>query len=162
MHDSPRRLILRLTLKLFALTALLLVALPLLRSCADEEARPAIPALQVPLAEIPIGEAQRLTWQGGPLLLLRIDATAAPLLFFDRGGPLNCPLRWYSPGAGDTPSHPWPGGFRDQCSDTWYRFDGHPVAEASAAPPLQSPPYYLDGGNLLQIGVSGDNARVTK
>lgn len=162
MSDSPRRLILRVSLKLFALTGLLLVTLPLIRSCDDGEAEPGVAPLHLPLATIPIGEAQRLTWQGGALQVLRIDATAAPLIFFDRGGTLNCPLRWYPAGASDAPSQPWIGGFRDQCSNTWYEFDGRQVAGESAAPGLQSPPYYLDSGNLLHIGVNGDNAPVVK
>ncbi len=159
MTESPRRLVLRVSLKLFTLTALLFIVLMLLKvGNGDERTGVKFEPLKVSLDTVALGQPQRLDWAGGPLQLLRLRSDTPPYLFFDRGGPLNCPLRWYPPNAPQAPQRPWPGGFRDQCSGTWYLYDGQPLAGEANTDNLQAPPYRLEKGNLLLIGVSGDNA----
>jgi hypothetical protein len=159
MQNPSRRLILRVGIKLLSLTALLATAF-ILFSGGDKSATPApaIPPLRVELSTLQPAQAQRLAWAGGALQLLRMSPDEAPYLFRDRGGNLNCPLSWHPPGAPQAPHHPWPGGFRDQCSGTWYRYDGQPLPGQTTRHGLQTVPYRLRDGHLLVTDGSGDNA----
>jgi hypothetical protein len=85
-----------------------------------------------------------------------MSANEPPHLFYDRGGNLNCPLRWQPPGSATAPQQPWPGGFSDQCSSVWYRYDGS-VLPGQGGSHLQAVPYQLHDGHLLVTGASGDN-----
>jgi Rieske Fe-S protein len=159
MQDSPRRLLLRVTLKLLSLTALLIIAYALLSGDEGEEAEPRPqPPLQIELNSLKAGSVQRIEWAGGPLQLLRLEGDETFRLFYDRGGNLGCPLAWQAPGSTHAPQQPWPGGFRDQCSGSWYRYDGTVLPDQEVSQNLQSPPHRLLDGHLLQIGVNGDNA----
>lgn len=159
MSDTPRRLLLRLTLKLLTLTALLTLGYLLLSASSDGEKIPRQSAtLRIDLATVPLSRPQRTDWEGGTLQLLRMVPEGTAYLFYDRGGDLGCPLAWYPAKNREAPQQPWPGGFRDQCSGVWYHYDGHPVEEGSSRSPLQGPPYRLLPGNLLEVGISGDNA----
>lgn len=161
MPESPRRLLLRLGVKLLAIISLLIPAYLLLNgsdsSYENSEKEPALPTLlKIPplLAATP----QRLHWAGGTLQLLRMKHDASPLLFFDRGGKLGCPLVWQPAGKKSAPEQPWPGGFHDQCETTWYRYDGSVLPGQTVSRDLRGPPFRLLSENLLQIGTSGDNA----
>jgi hypothetical protein len=159
MTDSSRRLVLRVTLKLLALSALLITAYALLNSRGNSEEEDAtIPPLQLELQTLQPAQPQRIEWPGGPLQLLRMAEREPVRLFFDRGGNLGCPLSWQPPGTPLAPQQPWPGGFRDQCSSTWYRYDGQVLAGQTTTEDLNSPPYRVTEGGLLEIGVNGDNA----
>ncbi|MCW8919240.1 MAG: hypothetical protein OQL08_10545 [Gammaproteobacteria bacterium] len=162
MADPARRLLLRVSVKLFGLTALLGTAY-ILFSGDDEGATPAtaIAPLLIELNTLQPAQAQRLTWAGGDLQLLRMRDDTPPLLFRDRGGTLNCPLSWHPPGAPQAPQQPWPGGFRDQCSNVWYRYDGQVLPGQVSSRGLQAVPYRLQGGRLLVAGGNGDNATQT-
>jgi Rieske Fe-S protein len=159
MPEPSRRLILRVILKLFGLTALLFIVY-ILFSGDDEQATPAttLPPLLVDLNTLQPAQPQRLEWAGGPLQLLRIADNAPSYLFYDRGGKLGCPLSWQPPGTAQAPQQPWPGGFRDQCNSVWYLYDGKVLPEQASEQNLQSPPYRIIEGDLLEIGVNGDNA----
>ena len=157
MQDSPRRLLLRVALKLLTFTALIIVAIALLNGRDNPESGPEkLPGLKLSLDAFSPDRAHRIDWQGGPLQLLYTQA-GEHYLFYDRGGNLGCPLAWQPPGSNDAPLQPWPGGFRDQCSGTWYRLDGRVLPDQTGSGDLQSPPHRRDG-NLLQIGENGDNA----
>lgn len=159
MPDSPRRLILRLTLKLLSLIALLFTVYILFSGDDNEVASlPVIAPLLVELNSLQPAQAQRLEWTGGTLQLLRMADNEPFYLFYDRGGSLNCPLSWQPPGVSQAPQQPWPGGFRDQCSSVWYQYDGQVLPGQATRQNLQSPPYHLRSGYLLEIGVNGDNA----
>jgi len=159
MQDSPRRLLLRVTLKLLSLAALIIVAYALLSEDEGEEAQSkSVPTLQIELNSLKANSAQRIEWAGGPLQLLRLEGDGAFALFYDRGGNLGCPLAWQAAGSTEAPQRPWPGGFRDQCSGTWYRYDGTVLPNQGVSQDLQGPPHRLVNGHLLQIGVNGDNA----
>lgn len=157
--SSRRRLILRVSVKLLSLTALLFTGYILI-SAVDERATtaPAIPPLRIDLDTLPPAQAQRLAWAGGALQLLRMHANGPLYLFHDRGGTLNCPLSWQPPGSHSAPYQPWPGGFGDQCSSVWYRYDGEVLPGQASSQNLQPVPYQLRDGHLLVIGENGDNA----
>jgi hypothetical protein len=157
--DTHRRLALRVTLKLLTLTALLVITY-LFISGNDEGVAPdpAIAPVQIELADLRPAKPQRQEWAGGPLQLLRMDDGGQLHIFYDRGGSLGCPLSWQPPGSTKAQLQPWPGGFRDQCSSTWYRYDGEVLPDQSVGHDLQSPPYRLKGDDLLEIGVNVDNA----
>ncbi|MDH5785957.1 MAG: hypothetical protein OEZ16_10180 [Chromatiales bacterium] len=156
MADTPRRLVLRVTLKLLTLVAVAAVAITLLYGGEErDDSKPGL-TLQLSLNSLPVGTPQRVVWQEGPLQLLR-TTTDVLYIFYDRGGHLGCPLSWQPPGHRNAPERPWGGGFRDQCSGTWYRIDGSVLPAQATNLPLTSPSYLRDG-DLLQIGVSGDNA----
>jgi hypothetical protein len=159
MANPSRRLILRVSTKLFALTALLVTGYMLLTSGSNERATttPAITPLLIDLNTLQPAAAHRLKWAGGTLQLLRMSANEPPYLFYDRGGNLNCPLRWQPPGAATAPRQPWAGGFSDQCSSVWYHYDGQVVAGQQGSRGLQAVPYQLHDGHLLVTGASGDN-----
>lgn len=156
MAESTRRLALRVALKLFSLIALLFLAYVLLNMGEEQQpsSRP-LPATTLQLSSIPRDKAQRIEWQGGPLQLLMIKGGL--YLFYDRGGSLNCPLVWQPPGTPNAPEASWAGGFRDQCSNTWYRYSGEVLPGQTSTNNLQSPPYRISG-DLLEIGTNGDNA----
>jgi hypothetical protein len=160
MAIPSRRLILRVSTKLFGLTALLVTGYVLLTSGDNEEAiiAPAITPLIVDLNNLPPAVPHRLEWAGGTLQLLRMSTNEPPYLFYDRGGNLNCPLRWQPPGTSPAPQQPWAGGFSDQCSSVWYHYDGQIVAGQGSSRGLQTVPYQLRDGYLLVTGASGDNA----
>lgn len=160
MANPSRRLILRVSTKLFALTALLVTGYMLLTSGTDDRTTttPAITPLLIDLSTRQPATAHRLEWAGGTLQLLRMSANGAPYLFYDRGGNLNCPLRWQPPGTSAAPQQPWHGGFSDQCSGVWYHYDGKVVAGQGSNRDLQAVPYQLRDGHLLVTGASGDNA----
>lgn len=159
MSEPSRRLILRVTLKLFGLTALLFIVY-ILFSGDDEQATPAttLTPLRVELNTLHPAQAQRHEWAGGPLQLLRMSDNSPPHIFYDRGGKLGCPLRWQPPGTPQAPQQPWPGGFRDQCNSVWYHYDGKVLPQQASEQDLKSPPYRIIEGHLLEIGVNGDNA----
>ncbi len=159
MSEPSRRLVLRVTLKLFGLTALLFIVYILFS--ADDEGEAPAPTLVPLLLELDTlqpAQPQRLEWAGGPLQLLRMTDKAPPRVFYDRGGKLGCPLSWQPPGTAAAPQQPWPGGFRDQCNSVWYRYDGKVLPEQATGQNLQTPPYRITQGDLLEIGVNGDNA----
>ena len=158
MREPSRRLVLRVILKLFGLTALLFI-IYVLFSADDEQATPAatLPRLQIKLTTLQPTQPQRLEWAGGPLQLLRMADNTPPYLFYDRGGNLGCPLSWQSPGTAQAPQQPWPGGFRDQCNSVWYLYNGKVLPQQANEQNLQSPPYRIIEGDLLEIGVNGDN-----
>ena len=157
MDDTPRRLYLRVIVKLLSLIALLSFVYILISGGEGEEESPsALALLQVDLQTLSSAQPQRLEWIGGPLQLLRMGEQL--YLYRDRGGSLGCPLAWHPPGNHAPPMQPWPGGYRDQCTSTWYHFDGHALPGQSHQQGLEPIPYRLLTTNLLQIGVSGDNA----
>ncbi|MGM0594831.1 MAG: hypothetical protein ACQETD_09865 [Pseudomonadota bacterium] len=74
MHDTPKRLALRATLKLMALIALLTTGYILIAAIGSDEPERRGPApLRIPL-EQQAQTLQRIPWEGGNLLLLRRDA----------------------------------------------------------------------------------------
>lgn len=157
MHDTARRLYLRVTLKLLTLIALLAFGYVLFSGGErTAETPPPRAPLQVRLETVQPGQPQRLEWAGGPLQLLRMGGRL--YLYQDRGGSLGCPLAWQPPGSTAAPRQPWPGGFRDQCNATWYLYDGSVLPDQGSRDNLQAVPYRLRGGNLLEVGLSGDNA----
>ncbi len=159
MPDSNRRLVLRLTLKFLTLTALLFFGYILFSAIGEgDQAAPTIAPMRIELTQLATGQPQRLTWAGGPLQLLRLAEEPRPLLFFDRGGKLGCPLSWQPPGNSQAPQQPWPGGFRDQCDGVWYRYDGTVLPGQAVDRDLDSPPHRLQDDHLLLIGGNGDNA----
>jgi hypothetical protein len=158
MADTSRRLILRVTIKLLSLTALVFTGYILFSGDEGEARGPTTAPLLIELNTLHPAQAQRLEWADGPLQLLRMADNAPPFIFYDRGGSLNCPLSWQSHKSPLAPHQPWPGGFRDQCSGVWYRYDGQVLPGQGTDQNLQAPPYRLLNGHLLQIGVSGDNA----
>lgn len=159
MVDPARRLLLRVSVKLFGLAALL-GTVYILFSGGDESTTPApaIAPLLIELNTLQPAQAQRLIWAGGNLQLLRMSNDETPYLFRDRGGNLNCPLSWHPPGAPQPPNQPWPGGFRDQCSNVWYHYDGQVLPGQASSRGLQAVPYRLRDGHLLVTDGSGDNA----
>jgi hypothetical protein len=159
MPASQHRLILRAGVKLLTLTALLATTY-ILFSGGDKgtTATPAIAPLLVELKTLQPAQPQRLAWAGGTLQLLRMNVNTPPYLFRDQGGSLNCPLSWHPPGAPSAPIHPWPGGFRDQCSNVWYRYDGQVLPGQANSRGLQTVPYQLQDGDLLVTGGNRDNA----
>ncbi len=159
MPEASRRLILRVILKLFGLTALLFV-LYILFSGDDEPAAeaPTLLPLLLELDTLQPAQPQRLEWAGGALQLLRMTDTAPPRVFYDRGGNLGCPLSWQPPGTTTAPQQPWPGGFHDQCSRVWYRYDGEVLPNQASSQNLQGPANRIKQGHLLEIGINRDNA----
>ena len=83
-------------------------------------------------------------------------------LAFDRGTDLGCPLGWIPPGNRDAPQQPWHGGFRDTCAGSWYDAAGRVFRNQQAERNLDIPPYRFGGGDLLEIGLNGDNAAPAK
>lgn len=83
-----------------------------------------------------------------------------PALFlaFDRGTDMGCPITWVAAGNREAPQQPWPGGFRDQCRGSWYDAAGRVFKAQQAGRNLDIPPYRYRGKDLLEIGLSGDNA----
>ncbi len=159
MIDTPRRLILRVTLKLLTLTVLTVIAFTIVNNSGNNaEEDVAIPPLQLDLQTLQPSQAQRVEWAGGTLQLLRMAENGPIQLFFDRGGNLGCPLSWQAPGTNQAPQQPWPGGFRDQCSSIWYHQDGSVLPGQTITQNLSSPPFRVIDGHLLEVGVSGDNA----
>lgn len=157
--DTPQRLLLRVALKLLSLTALLFLLYALFNSVGEErKPAPSVQTLHIDLATLKRGTPQRIEWAGGPLQLLRMEDDGPLYLFRDRGGNLGCPLVWQPPGNKEAAQQPWPGGFRDQCSATWYRYDGTVLPNQGMEQNLQGPPHHRLPGNLLEIGVNGDNA----
>lgn len=160
MDDTTRRLLLRATLKLLTLFALVAVVALFIGGDGDRAPpnRQTSAVLTVELGTIRRDQPQRLEWRGRTLHLLWLEQEESPRLFLDRGGNLNCPLSWQPPGTGQAPQRPWPGGFRDQCSGTWYHFDGTVLPGQATTQDLQAVPYRILDGHLLQIGGNGDNA----
>ncbi len=160
MSDNPRRLLLRLSAKILGLAALLLTAYAFITSTHEGGTNRTVPLppLEVDIRLLPAATAQRLEWAGGTLQLLRMEANGPVYLFYDRGGSLGCPLVWQPAGTTQAPTQPWRGGFRDQCNATWYHYNGEVVAGQGINLGLSSPPHRLRNGNLLEIGVNGDNA----
>lgn len=159
MPNPSRRLILRVSVKLLSLTTLLFTGYILINGVDEgDTTAPAIPPLRFDLNTLPPAQAQRLEWAGGALQLLRMSDSGPLYLFHDRGGTLNCPLSWQAPGSPAAPHRPWPGGFGDQCSGAWYRYDGQPLSGEADRAPLQPAPYQLRDGHLLVVGENGDNA----
>lgn len=181
MPESPRRLFLRVGVKLMFLLAITTSGYVLLFSGEPQETvQPTQPpSLHINLADIPPDTVQRMLWQGGNLLLLRrsktllaalqnhrqqllfpqpLPASAEIYVAFDRGSGLGCPLQWITPAAGvdGAPLKPWPGGLRDSCDGSWYDAAGRVFRGQSATRDLTSPAYRLTG-ELLEIGTSGDN-----
>jgi ubiquinol-cytochrome c reductase iron-sulfur subunit len=73
MHDSPRRLLLRVAVKLLFLIGIGISIYILFASTGEQSPiKPTLPApLRIPLAQMNGNTFQRLPWQGGNLLLLR-------------------------------------------------------------------------------------------
>ena len=159
MGDTTRRLVLRVTLKLLALAALVIIVYALLSSIDnDKEQRVTSPSMRIDLLSLQPARPQRIEWPGGPLQLLRMQQGDPLYLFYDRGGNLGCPLAWQAAGSREAPLQPWPGGFRDQCSSVWYRYDGKVLPNQASGQNLQGPAYRIKSGHLLEIGINGDNA----
>jgi ubiquinol-cytochrome c reductase iron-sulfur subunit len=191
MHDTPRRLFLRLAVKLLFLLGISAFIYILFASSGEQTRteQPHPPTLRLPITQS--GQFQRIPWPGGNLLLLQRSETELaqlnrhndrlldpdsisarqpanlpspgrslrPELFiaFDRGTDLGCPLQWVAAGTPPAaPLQPWPGGFRDTCSDSWYDAAGRVFKGQGATRNLDIPDYRLDG-ELLEIGTSGDN-----
>lgn len=95
-----------------------------------------------------------------PQGLPALTRSVRPELFvaFDRGTDLGCPLAWVPAGNPDAPLQPWPGGFRDSCRGSWYDAAGRVFKGQQAGRNLDIPPYRYRGEDLLEIGLSGDNA----
>ncbi len=87
-----------------------------------------------------------------------------PELFiaFDRGTYLGCPLEWIPPGKRQAWLQPWPGGFRDSCSGSWYDAAGRVFKGQQAGRNLDIPSYRFLSKDLLEIGPSGDNPTPAK
>lgn len=83
-------------------------------------------------------------------------------LAYDRGTGMGCPLIWIPPGQSDTPTHPWPGGFRDSCDGSWYDASGRVFKGQQAQRNLDIPPYRLIAPDLLEVGINGDNPASVK
>ena len=159
MPDTSRRLILRVIIKLLSLTALIITGYVFFSSYDEKTtSSTGIVPLRIELNTLQLAQPQRLEWAGGPLQLIRMSNNAQLYLFYDRGGNLNCPLSWQPPKSSQAPHQPWPGGFRDQCSGVWYRYDGQVLPGQRTEQNLQAPPYRLINRHLLEIGVNGDNA----
>lgn len=167
MQDNPRRLLLRLGVKLMFLIAVVFSAYILIAPIEERKPQQAkqTPPLRIHLNEL-ASDFQRIPWQGGNLILLRGNgATPGRLsdphyiyVAFDRGGGLGCPLQWLPPAASveNAPLRPWPGGLRDSCDGTWYDTAGRVFSGQAITRNLESPAYRLVG-ELLEIGGYGDN-----
>lgn len=164
MQDTPRRLFLRVGVKLLSLVAVGIVAYVLIVPVVEQTSRlKALPApLRLPLTELEPTEFQRLPWQGGNLILVHRNAGEI-YIAFDRGTGLGCPLQWFPPSSSlaDAPLQPWPGGLRDSCDGSWYDASGKVFEGQAATGDLQSPPYRITG-ELLEIGASSDNPALVK
>ncbi len=164
MQDNPRRLLLRVGVKLMFLAAIGSITYVLLVSVlaptSRAQARPE--PLHLRLAELSPAEFQRLPWQGGNLILLHRSASEI-YIAFDRGTGLGCPLQWFPPSTTlpDTPLQPWPGGLRDSCDGSWYDMMGKVFKGQAATGNLESPAYRITG-ELLEIGTNSDNPALVK
>jgi len=188
MADNPRRLLLRVGVKLMFLTALAFSAYVLLSSTGDPAPQRTTPPIRIDLTANTNLPFQRIPWAGGNLILLRRSpAVMAELgrhdarllepithttpeqsphqeffLAYDRGGELGCPLQWLAPGSvPEAPLRPWPGGFRDTCGGSWYDAAGRVFRGQAARRNLAIPDYRISAG-LLEVGTSGDNAAPLK
>lgn len=186
--DSPRRLLLRVTVKLMALFAGLAVAAVLFSPLLDDPAQQSDSPtpLRIPLSPVDSPSLSRHPWAGGNLILLQVPATS-PLnypaatqlqnpepsqpqrtrrtglfLAYDRGTDMGCPMQWVAPGSAGTPLQPWPGGFRDTCRGSWYDAAGRVLRGQEAKRNLAIPPYRLIEPDLLEVGVNGDNSAPAK
>lgn len=164
MQDTPRRLFLRVGVKLMFLVAVGMIAyvllVPVTEQTSSTETKPE--PLRLRLTELPSTEFQRLPWQGGNLILLRRGTTEI-YIAFDRGTGMGCPLQWFpaSTRLPDAPIQPWPGGLRDSCDGSWYDMTGKVFKGQAATGNLESPAYRITG-ELLEIGTNSDNPALVK
>lgn len=159
-HALPHRLRLRVAVK--AMTALLIatVAYLLLSYASSSPPLPRHSALrEVALDGIAPGQLEVVEWSGRQVVVLHRGGSLA-----EEGGPegrflvvvghavaSGCPVIYQPPASHlGAPVEPWPGGFRDPCSGSWYDSAGHSLDSSGAD--LRVPPHHFPSTHTLIIG----------
>jgi len=148
--DSPRRLRLRVAVKLMAWLALgfaVVVGLTYIAGGAERGGRAQPSAKRVDVAGLALGQSRTVLWQGRRVIAVRTgsggDERAEPTwtVVFARDPIRGCPVAW----------QPREGVFASSCASARYGADGRrlPAGEGER---LERPPYRITDAGVLVLG----------
>ena len=152
MNDTPRRLLLRVVVKLMLLAGIAATGYVLFASLDEEPQQAHTPApLQLPLPPVQHPTVTRHPWAGGNLLLLQYPADA-PVAY-----PPEAQL--FDP---ESTQARQPAALALPQRGSWYDAAGRVLRGQEAGRNLDIPPYRLLTPDLLEVGVNGDNPASVK
>lgn len=111
--------------------------------------------LRIELQALTEGVPLVTVWQGKSLVILKPVAAVHSgdiLIALNYGTVMGCPLVYHPAGDHEAPIHPWPGGFRESCSNSWYDNAGRALPDTEAVRALRRPPHRITAEGVLWIG----------
>jgi len=135
------RLVYRVILKLFAALGSLILLYVLFSSLfvKKEKVTPTVktnPIIKIDLAGMQKDGVRKVRWQGRQIIILKSQDKREYSVYYNTGDSGNCPLYY----ASDV--------FKDTCTGTLYDKKGRQL-NSSSPKLLQSPPYYIEGEQLI-------------
>lgn len=151
-QPADRKLLLRVTLKLMGILAVLWILYVFMQYSFKGKGNSE--SIRIDLSDLPPGEVKIVRLDGRPILILhRTEAMLASLgasqqanpylVIYQQSPDFSCPVEIV------LPDESTPGGFRAICSDTRYDFAGQLLPNQNARFHLRQPEYSLNGEVLL-------------